>query len=123
MGGLQATADLPDVVQRVQALKDTHPDFSLTNPNRCRSLVAAFALNAPHFHAIDGSGYDLIADAVSEIDGANPQLASRLARAFGNWRRYGTVRGSLMKDRLERLAQTKLSDDTFEVVSRALKTD
>jgi aminopeptidase N len=35
---IQAMADLPDIIDRVKALKE-HPDFTLKNPNRCRSLI------------------------------------------------------------------------------------
>ena len=38
-----ACADVPDGVERVQSLRE-HPEFSLTNPNRARSLFGAFAV-------------------------------------------------------------------------------
>eukprot|EP00804_Cyclotella_cryptica_P026015 CCRYP_018176-RB/>CCRYP_018176-RB protein AED:0.06 eAED:0.06 QI:396/1/1/1/1/1/10/367/987 len=60
----QALADLPDVLDRVKTLVD-HPDFTLSNPNRCRSLVSAFSMNAAHFHAQDGEGYRFLARMVA----------------------------------------------------------
>ena len=41
---IQAMADLPDILDRVKALKE-HPDFTLKNPNRCRSLIG-YVLNS-----------------------------------------------------------------------------
>ena len=70
---LQASADLPDQLARVRALKQ-HPDFSISNPNRARSLVSAFAMNMPHFHAADGGGYSFISDSIIELDALNPQV-------------------------------------------------
>jgi aminopeptidase N len=53
---MQAIADTDNALEKVNGLLK-HPDFSLKNPNKCRSLVGAFAGNMRHFHAKDGSGY------------------------------------------------------------------
>ena len=37
-----------------------HPDFTLANPNRARSLVGAFAVNQRAFHRVDGGGYRFV---------------------------------------------------------------
>jgi aminopeptidase N len=115
----QSTADLSDVLERVKSLTQ-HPDFTVSNPNRFRSLVSAFTMNHAHFHASDGSGYKFIADMIIQIDKLNPQVSSRLATSLINWKKYGE-RGSLMKGELQRLASLSLSDDLFEVVSRGLQ--
>jgi aminopeptidase N len=118
---LQASADLPDQLARVRALKQ-HPDFTISNPNRARSLVSAFAMNMPHFHAADGAGYQFISDSIIELDALNPQVAARLASSFSQWRRFDEARQARMKTELERIQGTEgLSKDTFEVVSRCLK--
>jgi aminopeptidase N len=117
---VQATADLPDVLDRVKELKK-HPDFTLLNPNRCRSLVSAFAMNSAAYHAEDGAGYNFIGGMLAELDPLNPQLSSGMARGLIGWRRYDEKRGAMMKAELEKLASTKLSDDLFEVVTRGLK--
>jgi len=118
---VQALADLPDVLDRVNKLIE-HPEFTLTNPNRCRSLIAAFSMNSAHFHAEDGSGYRFLADKVGDIDKLNPQMSSRMGGALIQWRRYNEERGALMKAELEKVASMKpISDDLFEVVSRGLK--
>ncbi|KAL7571498.1 hypothetical protein ACA910_020918 [Epithemia clementina (nom. ined.)] len=116
----QALADLPDVLVRVKALTE-HPDFTLKNPNRFRSLVNAFTVNAAAFHDESGAGYEFIGDMLVKIDALNPQVSSRLAGCLIQWRRYDETRGNLMKAQLEKLASMKLSDDLFEVVNRALK--
>jgi len=117
----QAVADLPDVLDRVKALVK-HPEFTLTNPNRCRSLVSAFAMNAAHFHADEGEGYKFLGDITAQVDKLNPQLSSRMGGSLIQWRRYSEERGALMKAELQKLVDMKpISDDLFEVVSRGLK--
>jgi aminopeptidase N len=116
----QALATLPDVLDRVKALK-THPDFTLLNPNRCRSLVSTFTMNAIGFHDTSGAGYEFIGDILIEVDKLNPQISSRMANSLIQWRRFDEHRGRQMKAQLERLAALKLSDDLYEIVSRGLK--
>ena len=53
-------------------------DFSMSNPNRARSLINSFAGNMVHFHARDGGGYKFIGDCIIELDAMNPQVAARL---------------------------------------------
>lgn len=117
---VQALADLPDVLDRVKELKK-HPDFTVLNPNRCRSLISAFGMNSAAFHAEDGSGYHFIGGMLAELDPLNPSLSSRMAGGLIQWRRYNEKRGGMMKAELDKLASTKLSDDLFEVVNRGLK--
>uniref|UniRef100_A0A7S3DPM5 Peptidase M1 alanyl aminopeptidase C-terminal domain-containing protein n=1 Tax=Entomoneis paludosa TaxID=265537 RepID=A0A7S3DPM5_9STRA len=116
----QALADLPDVLDRVKKLTE-HPDFTLKNPNRLRSLVSAFTMNSAAFHDEEGAGYEFIGDILEQVDQINPQISSRMAGCLIQWRRYDEKRGNLMKSQLERLASLKLSDDLFEVVNRGLK--
>ena len=70
---INASAGTDDAMQRANALL-SHPDFSLRNPNKCRSVVLSFASNMKPFHAPDGSGYKWLADRVLEIDAINPQV-------------------------------------------------
>lgn len=119
---VQASSRRADTVQRVIELQ-RHPDFRLSNPNRVRALIGAFAMqNQVRFHGRDGAGYALLADAVLQIDAANPQLASRLVSALNIWRRFDHQRQSLMQAQLHRIAaQDGLSKDVFEIVQRAMK--
>ncbi len=117
---VQAMSRREDTAERVVELS-RHPDFSLKNPNRARSLVGVFCgANQVRFHRPDGLGYRFLADTVIGLDG-NPQLAARMASAFNVWRRFDRDRQALMKAELERIASQKsLSDDVFEIVTRAL---
>jgi aminopeptidase N len=118
---VQATAVLPATLERVQALM-AHRAFDLKNPNRARSLVHAFATGNPvGFHAADGAGYRFIAEQVVVLDRINPQIASRLARAFDRWKKYDAGRQAHARAALESIrAAAPLSPDVGEVVARTL---
>ena len=117
---LQAASRLTGA-DAVRALRG-HDDFKLENPNRVRSLIGVFAMqNFRGFHAEDGSGYEVLADTVIDLDPKNPQVASRLVRALNPWRRFAAPWGDMMKAQLERIAAREgLSKDVFEIVSSAL---
>ena len=118
---LQAGSDLPDTVERLVELSK-HSDFTLTNPNRARSLLAVFGmLNAAHFHRADGAGYRFLTDHVIEMDSLNPQIASRLITPLLKWKRLEPQRRELMRAELERIAaKDDLSKDVREKVGKAL---
>jgi len=118
---VQATSQAAGAPARVRALVQ-RKDFTLENPNRARSVVHAFAANNPTgFHDASGDGYRFVADHVLAIGAFNPQVASRLAKSFNQWKRYAPARQALMKRELERIAATPgLSKDVFEVVTTAL---
>ena len=117
---LQALSLHPDVIAHVEALAK-HPDFTMSNPNRVRSLYMAFAGNPQGFHDASGAGYRMIADVILALDPINPQTAARFVSPLGRWRRIEPGRAALMKAELERIAKAEnLSRDTFEQVSRSL---
>ncbi|PZU15993.1 MAG: aminopeptidase N [Citromicrobium sp.] len=117
---LQASSLHPAVLEHVKALAK-HPDFTLRNPNRVRSLYMAFAGNPHGFHQADGAGYRMIADLILELDPLNPQTAARFVPALGRWRRIEPGRAALMRGELERIAAAPgLSRDTQEQVLRSL---
>ena len=118
---VQATSRLRATLDEVRRLI-VHPDFDLRNPNRVRAVVSAFAhANPVRFHAADGSGYAFVADQVVKLDSLNPQVASRLARAFDRWRKFDVGRQGCSRAALERIRQhPALSRDVTEVVTRAL---
>jgi aminopeptidase N len=118
---LQALSLHPEVMAHVRALAE-HPDFTMKNPNRVRSLHMAFAGNPKGFHKADGEGYRMVADVILALDPINPQTAAKFVPALGRWRRIEAGRAALMKAELERiLAAGNLSRDTFEQVSRSLE--
>ncbi len=118
---LQAAATRPDTLEHLKELR-SHPEFTMKNPNRVRSLYASFAMNNPVcFHAADGSGYEFLRDAIVELNGINPQIAARLLGSMRAWKSYSVDRQALMKAALEYiLAQPDLSPDVFEIASKSL---
>ena len=117
---LQASSQLPNTLQMVRELLE-HPAFSLLNPNNVYNLVGGFASNLRYFHAIDGSGYRLIADLVLKIDPNNPQVAARLVEPLTRWQRLDQKRQELMQAELNRIKDAgKLSKDVYELVSKSL---
>jgi aminopeptidase N len=118
---LQAGSLHPHALDHVKALTE-HPDFTLTNPNRVRSLYMAFAGNPQAFHDAGGEGYRLIADLILRLDPINSSTAARFVPPLGRWRKMEPVRALLMKDELERIAaHPQLSRDVHEQVSRSLE--
>jgi aminopeptidase N len=117
---VQAVSARDDTLDAVEALAK-HPDFTLANPNRMRSLVSAFAGNQRAFHHESGRGYRFLADMILAVDRLNPQTAARLVASLGRWRRFDEKRQDLMKAELERIVATPgLSKDVFEQASKSL---
>ena len=117
---VQAMSTRPDTGASVEALA-AHPDFTLTNPNRIRALVSAFAANPRAFHAADGGGYRFLARTILEVDRLNPQSAAKLVPPLGRWKRYDAARAALMRGELTRIVETPgLSKDVFEQASKSL---
>lgn len=116
----QASCIRPGAAERVQALL-AHPDFTLRNPNRARSLIAVFCQNLAGFHRQDGAGYRFLADQVIAANKLNPQLAARLVSPFTQWRRYDEARQQKMRTCLEEIVATPgLSPNVFEIASKSL---
>lgn len=118
---VQATDPKPGTLQKVQALM-THPAFDILNPNKVRSVVAAFCMqNQINFHAEDASGYEFLADQVIALDKSNPQMASRLVSPLSKWGSFSKIRQVKMLQQLRRIMDSgELSADVFEVVSKSL---
>ncbi len=118
---IQATATRPGALQRVQKLMQ-HPAYDASNPNKVRSLVAAFCgANPVNFHRGDGSGYRFLVEQVGQIDRYNPQLASRLLVPLTRWKKYPPANAAAMRGALEALSKGQdLSRDVYEIVSKSL---
>ena len=109
--------DTPAAVEQLAR----HPDFTLANPNRARSLVGAFAGNQRAFHDPSGRGYRFLGDMVIALDRLNPQTAAKMVPPLGRWRRFDEARAALMKAELTRIVETPgLSKDVFEQASKSL---
>jgi aminopeptidase N len=125
---LQARAPEPvgaaagTVFAQVRALLQ-HPDFTLRNPNRARSLLFALCMHNPAaFHRSDAGGYVFWADRVLELDAFNPQVAARLARALDRWKTLAEPWRAAARQALARVAsRPDLSAATREIVSKALE--
>ena len=118
----QAISTRPDTLERVVQLKQ-HPLFSISNPNKVRSLIGAFcSANMVGFHQANGDGYRLLADTVLQLDKLNPQIASRMSRLMSKWHRFDSERQALMKAELERIVSAEdVSRDVYEIISKTLK--
>jgi len=99
-----------------------HPDFSLRNPNRARSLIFTLCMGNPAaFHRRDAAGYVFWAERLIELDAINPQIAARLARVMDRWTVLAEPYRSGAREALVRVsARTELSSDVREVVQHAL---
>ena len=117
----EAMVPAPGALDRVRELLG-HPSFSLTNPNRIRSLVGTFAgANQTQFNRADGQGYDFLADFVIDLDKRNPQTAARLLVSFRSWRALESKRRAAAERALRRVADVPdLSTDTRDIVTRTL---
>ncbi len=120
---LQASTPEVDgkVLTRVKQLLK-HPDFSLKNPNRARSLLSAFCHSNPGaLHRPDSAGYALWAEQVIALDTINAQLAANLARVLDRWSQLAEPYRSAARAALERVAgKPDLSGNVREIVTNSL---
>jgi aminopeptidase N len=110
-----------DVLPKVRQLMQ-HPDFTLRNPNRARSVIFSYcSANPGAFHRTDAAGYVYWSERVIELDAINPQVAARLARALDRWKKLADPYRTAAREAIARVAaRTDLSNDVREVVTRAL---
>jgi aminopeptidase N len=119
----QASSTYDGVLEEIFRL-EAHDAFNLQNPNRARSLIGAMQGNPVAFHHPSGRGYEFLADKILKLDRFNPQIASRMASGFLNWKKQVPQQAMLMKAQLERIRTTAgLSDDVSELVESALGDD
>jgi len=118
---LQATSPAANVMRNVRQLLN-HRSFTMSNPNRVRSLIGAFAsANPAAFHAKDGSGYKFLVEMLTDLNTRNPQVAARMVEPLIRLKRYDEDRQGMMRQALEQLlALDKLSGDLYEKITRAL---
>jgi aminopeptidase N len=111
------------VLARAKALLQ-HPDFSLRNPNRVRSLLVSLCRDNPAaFHRRDASGYVFWAERLLELDAINPSVAGRLARVMDRWSQLAEPYRGAAREAIARVAaRSDLSDEVREIVQRALQT-
>ncbi|WP_426370495.1 aminopeptidase N [Pseudocolwellia sp. HL-MZ7] len=119
---LAASIKSDDIFERLERLS-AHPLFSLNNPNRARSLIAAFAAKNPkYFHCLSGKGYQFLSDQIIKLNEINPQIASRLITPLIQFKGFDQTRQKLMRAELDKLSQLpNLSKDLKEKLDAALK--
>nr|WP_283026909.1 aminopeptidase N [Providencia rettgeri] len=120
---LQGANPAKEALANVRALLN-HRSFSMSNPNRVRSLVGAFTAGNPvNFHAKDSSGYQFLYEILVDLNTRNPQVASRLIEPLIRLKRYDEQRQAQMRKVLEQLkALDNLSGDLFEKITKALES-
>jgi aminopeptidase N len=118
---LQAVIPEAGTLDRVRGLAQQSV-FSLSNPNRVRALIGAFAHgNHTQFNRIDGQGYGFVAETVLTLQAKNPQIAARLMTAFRSWRALEPRRRAGAEAALRYVAATNdLSRDVKDIVDRSL---
>ncbi len=111
-----------DVLDTVKKL-ETSKYFNKKVPNHIYRLFGAFiGANLTNFHRADGEGYKYVVDKIIDIDSYNPQVASRMVRGLKNLKKLDPQRREKCVKELKRItAQSKISKDTFEVVSKVLQ--
>ena len=104
--------------------KALDPAYDQTNPNKVFALLYYFAqYNWSQFHNMSGEVYDWLADQIIDIDSRNPQVASRLASSFNNWRKFAPQYQEKLEVALRKIHNSSPSNNLFEIVDRALKSE
>ena len=97
-----------------------HQLFSMTNPNRVRSVIGSFCQNSIQFHCQEG--YQLLTEVIVELDHLNPQIAARFAGIYNHWRRFTPQYSMLQEKELNSIiSRENLSKDVYEIIHSALK--
>ncbi|EQD76383.1 aminopeptidase N [mine drainage metagenome] len=119
---MQAISHRPQAIRDVETLtRDAH--FNRRNPNRIYALIGAFVqLNPAGFHDPTGAGYELLASEIRKVDATNPQVAARLAKAFGSpWRWEDAVVQKRMEKTIRDLAnEPHHSREVQEILANTL---
>jgi len=117
---LQAGGKGDDLIDRLEYLED-HPSYDRRNPNKVRALWGGFKANLPAFHREDGSGYEVMARKIMEIDSFNSGLAAGLAKGFSRYTRLDGERKAAMELAMKKvLAMPKVSTAVREILSNTL---
>ncbi len=98
-----------------------HPKYDSKAPNSVRAVLGGLAKNTPIFHALDGSGYEFMAEQILKVDQQNPITASRIAKVFSHWKSYSSPHKERMKASIDLLYQKNLSINTSEVLTQIIK--
>ena len=119
--GAMGSGTIDNALDEIKPLFE-HPAYSLSHPNRARSLLGSMLANTRAFHQADGAGYAFGAEIIMRLDRINPQVAARLANPFVHWRKLTPSQGDLLRTSVEKmLAEGDLSNDLNELLTTSLK--
>ena len=79
--------------------------FDMAVPNLVRSLYGSFIKNYVQFHHESGRGYQYMKDILLEVDKLNPQVASRLASGFKDYKKLVPKQKELMGKELNAILE------------------
>jgi len=116
---IQAGSHSSKVVNRVRYLM-SHLAFDITNPNKVYALLGTFINNLYGFHNASGKGYEVITDAVLQLDIINPSLAARLTDGFAVWSKHKATQQKMMQKQLQIIYQSAVSFDVKNSAQQAL---
>ena len=94
--------------------------FDYTVPNLVRALIGGFTKNIALFHTPDGSGYRFLSEQIQKIDSINPQIASRLSKAFSSYELLDDTMRSRMSDVIRELLKKNLSSGVREILEKVI---
>lgn len=119
---VQALVPATETLEKIRELM-SDPDFSMSNPNRIRSLIGSFVMSNPYgFHGRGEDAYRFLTEILSVLNSSNPQTAARLVEAFMQFRRFDQKRSDFMRNELNKLSCMKdLASDLYEKITRSLK--
>jgi aminopeptidase N len=119
---VQASNSQPGGLQRVEAL-EKHPTFTLSNPNKIRSLIGGFCNgNLVNFNNPDGSGYEFLKQRILTLHSRNPQVAARLMTPLTRWKKFPEPNSSQMREALQVIADEHgLVKDIYEIATKSLQ--
>jgi len=116
---LVAGNDHVNTLNQVQKLWIT---LDKTNPNSVYALLGGFMNGAfSRFHETDGSGYQFVAQAISEVDKLNPQAAAKMLSGFQLKPLLDVNRQAHIDAALTQMKTQPLSENTLELVDKLLK--
>jgi aminopeptidase N len=118
---IQATNNQPGALNRIKELMG-HPAFSMTNPNKVRSLIGSFcSANLVSFHDETGLCYSFLREQILQLNKVNPQVAARLVTPLTQWKKLAQPYSQLMCDELLIIANAPdLVKDIYEIATKSL---
>jgi aminopeptidase N len=99
-----------------------HSAFTMTNPNKVRSLIGGFcSANLVNFHSADGAGYRFLREQILFLNKTNPQVAARLVTPLTRWKAFAAPHSELMRSELQKIAdEPGLVKDIYEIAIKSL---